>query len=355
MMNDEILRINGFEIVEDGFDQDKNKYYEGIFTQGNGYFHVRGSFEEGLADAPQNEVYTRTMKRVTTEQQRHPLSKQGTFLPLMMGKHPFLEEVIINLPYFMRIEIAAGNEKLDMIRSDIRDYRRVLNMKTGELTRSFTWITASGEEIDVKFSRFASLDEKRLFVQQADLKPRKGTPYITVKSGIDAGVTTNGYCHFTESSLFEKENKIGVTVKTDVGERASIMCENQLRGLDAVCHTELEKTTIDVIYEGALTENATLVKYSVLGCSRDRTEDYIKEMKECLEQTARLEYKQLLEKSKIIWEQKWKDSDVLVEGCQKLQDSLRFSIYHLLRWGGKEEERIQVCAKGFAGEAYYGR
>ena len=43
MMNDEILRINGFEIVEDGFDQDKNKYYEGIFTQGNGYFHVRGS------------------------------------------------------------------------------------------------------------------------------------------------------------------------------------------------------------------------------------------------------------------------------------------------------------------------
>lgn len=113
-------------------------------------------------------------------------------MPLMMGKHPFLEEVIINLPYFMRIEIAAGNEKLDMIRSDIRDYRRVLNMKTGELTRSFTWITASGEEIDVKFSRFASLDEKRLFVQQADLKPRKGTPYITVKSGIDVGVTTNG-------------------------------------------------------------------------------------------------------------------------------------------------------------------
>ena len=48
-----------------------------------------------------------------------------------------------------------------------------------------------------------------------------------------------------------------------------------------------------------------------------------------MNKTARLEYKQLLEKSKIIWEQKWKDSDVLVEGCQKLQDSLgfRFIIY----------------------------
>ena len=50
MMDDKILQINGFEIVEDKFDQDKNKYYEGIFTQGNGYFHER-KFEEGLEDA----------------------------------------------------------------------------------------------------------------------------------------------------------------------------------------------------------------------------------------------------------------------------------------------------------------
>ena len=46
------------------------------------------------------------------------------------------------------------------------------------------------------------------------------------------------------------EKPVSYTHLTDVGERASIMCENQLRGLDAVCHTELEKTTIDVIYEG---------------------------------------------------------------------------------------------------------
>ena len=76
-----------------------------------------------------------------------------------------------------------------------------------------------------------------------------------------------------------------------------------------------------------MTENATLVKYSVLGCSRDRTEDYIKEMKECLEQTARLEYKQLLEKRlKLIWEQKWKDSDVLVEGCKSCRIASVFDL-----------------------------
>ena len=354
-MNEEILLINGFEIVEDKFEQDKNKYYEGIFAQGNGYFHVRGSFEEGLLDELQNEVYMRTMKSVTTEMQRNPLSKQGTFLPLIMGKHPFLEEVIINLPYFMRIEIMAGDEKLDMIRSHIKDYRRVLDMKTGELRRSFIWITSVGDEIEVTFSRFASLDEKRLFVQKVELEPRKGTPYVIVKSGIDAGVTTNGYCHFTDIKFFGEENKIGVTVKTDVGETATIMCENQLYGLDAVYHEELSERVKDVIYEGVLAKNVTLVKYSVLGCSRDRTEDYRKEMQNCLGNCVKSEYKELLAKNKLIWEQRWNDADVIVEGYQKLQDSLRFSIYHLLRCSGKEEERIQVCAKGFAGEAYYGR
>ena len=57
----------------------------------------------------------------------------------------------------------------------------------------------------------------------------------------------------------------------------SIMCENRLNGLDMVRRTEMDGDIIDVIYEGTLNENATLVKYSVLGCSRDRTEDYIKE------------------------------------------------------------------------------
>lgn len=154
MMEERFLKINDFEIIQDKFKQEENKYYEGVFAQGNGYFHVRGSFEEGLAEAPQDEIYTRTMKSVTTEIQRHPLSKQGTFLPLIMGRHPFLEEVIINLPYFMEVRISADGERLDMNRSRIRDYRRVLDMKNGELTRTFTWITAAGNEIFLEFSRF---------------------------------------------------------------------------------------------------------------------------------------------------------------------------------------------------------
>lgn len=51
------------------------KHYEGVFTQGSGYLHIRGSYEEGLKAADQNESYMRLPANVTIEKPRHPRSK----------------------------------------------------------------------------------------------------------------------------------------------------------------------------------------------------------------------------------------------------------------------------------------
>lgn len=354
-MAGKFLNINNFEIREDGFNPDQNKYYEGVFAQGNGYFHVRGNFEEGLADAPQDELYVRTMKSVTTEIQRHKLSKQGTYLPLIMGQHPFLEEVIINLPFFMEMKITADGEDLDMICSSIRDYRRILNMRNGELRRSFIWVLKNGEQIRVSFSRFASQDNKRLFVQKTVIEPVKGEPKIRVNAGIDAGVTTNGYRHFTDMSIKAGENTAEVSVFTDKGESVMMKSRVEFQGIETECMPDTSRRKADLIYEGTLTRRTEFIKYTALGCSRDSGRDYRQEIYDCIAQSCLCSYEQLLERSEIIWDRRWETADIKIKGCQKLQDSLRFSIYHLLRCGTEKEDRIQICAKGFAGEAYYGR
>ena len=87
-------------ITEEKFSIDTNKHFEGLFTQGNGYMHVRGTFEEGLPGTAQDEEYMRLPVNVTLEKQRHPISRWGTFIPGIVGKHPLLKEEIINLPYF---------------------------------------------------------------------------------------------------------------------------------------------------------------------------------------------------------------------------------------------------------------
>lgn len=351
------IKIDGYRVIQEHCCAEENKLYEGIFAQGNGYLHVRGSFEEGLSDAPQNELYTRSMKSVTTEVQRHPLSKQGTFLPLIMGKHPFLEEVIINLPYFMDIVIYADGEKLDMLHSSISEYARVLDMKNGETTRSVQWKTRSGCLLQLKFRRFASAVNQHLFMQDVAVSLLEGNCQIKILSGIDADITTNGYNHFETIQVAPKENGLFCNVTTDVQEEVTMYSINQLLGSSLSQTFDQKERRCSTRYEGTLIQGSEveLVKYTVIGCSRDQEENQASKLWQEVCTAADQTYEKLLEQHSQIWMEKWDRSDIKIKGYPLLQDSIRFSIYHLLRCNNGSEERIQVCAKGFAGEAYYGR
>ena len=43
-----------WNLIEQSCDSELGRHYEGLFTQGNGYIHVRGSYEEGLIDSRQD-------------------------------------------------------------------------------------------------------------------------------------------------------------------------------------------------------------------------------------------------------------------------------------------------------------
>ena len=88
-----------FCITERRNDRRYTKYYEGVFAQGAGTLQIRGSYEEGLLCAPQNEEYMRLPANVTVELPRHPYSKWGVYVPGVTGKHPLLKEEMVNLPY----------------------------------------------------------------------------------------------------------------------------------------------------------------------------------------------------------------------------------------------------------------
>ena len=59
-----------WSVSESPFRVEHAKAYEGLFTLGSGYLHVRGSLEGHLSDAPQNVTYTRMPTSVTSEQFR---------------------------------------------------------------------------------------------------------------------------------------------------------------------------------------------------------------------------------------------------------------------------------------------
>lgn len=354
--------MNTFMIVENEYKKELNKAYEGMFAQGNGYMSIRGSFEEGLEEANQNEIYVRTMKSVTTEIQRNTLSKFGTYVPTIMGHHPFLMDVIINLPYFLEFNIYINDEKVDMIHSKISNYSRQLNLKDGTLTREVTVTTQDNVKVIFKFERFASMACKHLFVQKVSYEVLEGSGRIYIESGINADITTNGFEHFKTVKLKEEKDYIACEVTTDLDFKVYTVTS-----MAAKSNTAAQITKEVVTKEGKCIayrceeevkqgSKGELTKYSVMSTSRDLDNILFHENAvQILQEAMTASYEALYEKNKLAWDKKWESADVVVEGNDELQKALRFSIYHLLRSNNEEDYRMQVCAKGFAGEAYYGR
>src|SRR6516162_6549339 len=54
------------------------------------------------------------------------------------------------------------------------------------------------------------------------------------------------------------------------------------------------------------------------------------------------------------WQDRWRASDVIVEGDDEIQQALRFAAYHLTSAANPDDETVSVGARGLTGDAYFG-
>lgn len=326
------------------------KHYEGVFSQGSGYLHIRGTYEEGLKAASQNDRYMRLPANVTIEKPRHLRSKCGTYIPGIMGNHPLLKEEIINLPNPLIFKVREHGEDLDMDTCRISHYERVLDMETAVLRRGFLWHAASGTQIWCRYQRYLPRQLRNVIVQEIEYVVESGEGILTFDSDIDTDVTTNGYCHFLDVRKEKEICRTQVEVTTDK--------EEQVRMVSVVMQYDGKDVRRD--YEDFpnvyLKQGQKVQLLKITGFSTSRDTEGLLEFRE-IEHAVRKageNCKQVRKEHELLWRRMWMDSRVSIEGDQKAQQAVDFSVYHLLRCANDGEERTAICAKGFAGEAYFG-
>ena len=54
------------------------------------------------------------------------------------------------------------------------------------------------------------------------------------------------------------------------------------------------------------------------------------------------------------WAERWRDSDVAIDGDDDAQQALRFAVYHLISAANPEDERVSIGARALTGDAYRG-
>lgn len=338
-----------------GYNAVDHKHYEGAFTQGNGYMNIRASFEEDLHEASQNDRYWRLPANVTLEKARHPKSKWGVYIPGIYGMHPILGEEIVNLPYPLGLNLYHAEERLDMELSRYSELQRSLDMDYGELTRSLVW-HREGHDLQVKYRRYCSMANKHLVVQHFCITSTADTE-IVLESFMDGDVTTNGYQHFT---MVEGEASQGLllTVKTDTDQEVAMFSRMEGESLGTPEYHALDETNrIRATYRIPLRqgESVKLIKYVWMATSVDadfaRTGDIAGHLIQIADRG--VDPATDWEAHKREWDAKWRQSGIMIEGDSKLQESVNFSIYHLLR-SVNESDRVAIDAKAYAGEAYFG-
>ncbi|MCX7001793.1 MAG: hypothetical protein NTV22_00805, partial [bacterium] len=204
-----------WSIVESAFDVTAAKAYEGLFTLGSARLHVRGSFEEHLADAPQD--------CTNAGGDAPPLKvKWGTFVPGIYGTHPALRRQIVNLPFFLDLVPSVQGERLDMERSHLGEYHRTLDLRRALLTRALVWHTRAGAVVRLRFERFVSAARPALCVQRLILSADRAVT-VTVCGGIDARVTSNNHDMFARVTLARQAaNGIDCAVRTNGGDTIAL-------------------------------------------------------------------------------------------------------------------------------------
>lgn len=349
--------LDTWSLIESAFDVRNNRHYEGLFAIGSGPLQQRAALEEGLSDDPQDLDYLRVMGNVTVERFPDFKSRVGTYLPGVSGPHPTCRDEMINLPAIHGLILFAAAERLDMEHGDIRDYRRRLDLRTGHLSREFTWHTRAGAAVHIRFERFISARRRHVMALRCTARHVNGPPVeLRFIGTLDAEVRTNGFDHFTEVAITGEHEPITLSVRTNSGievAAAALMTSTPAVPWNVDTHPRWVGLSGTCVLDPGRT--AQISKFAAMTSSRHVAGSTLDAARKLAWDAAGVGYDELAQESNAVWQRRWDATDVVIEGDAESQLALRTSLYHMLRAVVEDDPRCAIDAKAAAGEAYCGR
>ncbi|MCL2670556.1 MAG: hypothetical protein FWF10_00780 [Clostridiales bacterium] len=346
-------------VVEDAFDIGRVRHIESVMALGTGYMTTRASFDEGFADDAQNAEYDRIPGNVSLEVVPCKKSRWGSYIQLVQGRHPFWRTGIVNLPYYLGLEVWADGERLDMESSQISGYRMWLNLRKATLYRTFVWTTSSGKVLNLLFKRYMDPKLRFVCVQKLCVRALSGDASLLVQSYIDNDVRTNGFDKYSARATGVADGGVICSdITTNLGDR--VVTASKL-----VCDVPAEYSILPLerrIVSGAAFSlaagnEADIFKVSATTCSlyseKNPLDEGLKLIRDCMQAGEEELHRRHTEQ----WAKYWADCDIAVaardDAGYNSQRAIRQAIYHLLR-ARSSDPRALNCAKGTTSEMYLG-
>ena len=331
---------------------------ETLCAVGNGYFCTRGALEE-IPLLP-DENYPGTY-----------IAGLYNRLESNIAGRTVSNEDFVNCPNWLPItfKIDSG-EWFNPHQVKILEFQRILNFKTGVLSRTMVVRDQEGHQTRIQTSRLISMADPNLAAIQYQITPLNYAGVITVRAELDGTVTNQGVKRYRELSsrhlspveeggeknlsfLSVETNqsriKIGLAAKLQVfsGEQR-ISPDYEVSTIPGKVSTIFE---IEAHQDSPLCVEKTVLLYS---STIPGIDDPVQEARERIKKTGNFD--QILASSKNAWQLLWQKIDLKITGDRLTQKMIRLHLYHSLVSVSPHSARLDagIPARGLHGEAYRG-
>ena len=354
-MNQDYIKPDNWSIIEEGFDVERVKSSESLFSIGNGAMGQRANFEENYTGKTFQGSYIAGIY--------YP---DKTKVGWWKNGYPEYFAKVLNAPNWIGIDIEINGEKLDLNTcSEVKNFRRELNMKEGWYNRSFEATLKNGTEISVTVRRFLSIVLDEVGVINYEITPLNKDSKIVYKPYIDAGVTNedtnweekfwepldvkkSGNEAFVTAQTFKTHFKVTTFMQNSIltnGKKTAISPSN----IDAT--SDKIQFSYDVIV--AQGQKSTIQKIGGYTVSLNH-ENTVAAAEKVIRSALAKGYDQMLQDQIDAWAKIWEMSDITIDGDVKAQQGIRFNIFQLNQTYLGKDSRLNIGPKGFTGEKYGG-
>ena len=359
-----------WRMVERRFAGDHLDRAETVFAQSNGYLGVRGTFDEGRPHHLPGSFVNGFHETWPIEhaEDAYGLARTG--------------QTIINVPDATVIELYVDDEPLYLPAARLPAYERVLDFRTGVLSRTMYWSTPAGKHVDIRTRRLVSLEHRHLMAIEYEVTLRDHEAPVTLASKLinRQGLGRTDDQEASEEQLTDPRRARVLTdrvlharVRESDGTRLLIGYEtgrSALRlgvGVDHVIETDLDHdvshTEDDDVARLVVSADARpgatirIIKYVTFQWSRAVPPgELVARCHRTLDRAVRQGVDHLVARQRAHLDRFWDRADVEVDAgaaTPGLQQAIRWNLFQLAQ-ASLRAEGTGIPAKGLTGQAYEG-
>lgn len=347
-----MLTAERTRLVQRGYDMTADRRYAALFTTGNGYIGVRGSYEEDTELCTQGAYIRGFIDKtieICTPYYPNPFVKKKYYDD--DGLKAWQDtECGVNFADILTVFVEIGGARFDLLEGNLVSFERSLEYATGVLTRKVVWEDGKGNRTELVFERFSSFADDHVYCQRVTVRPLNHSLPVAIGSGVELRTKTMG--QIVTKTLSRAVSGDTVSARILSGEKygftAEVVARSRVTAGGKAVNGKPEDGKIPLIRFETPGGNGEVVLEKIVHVVTSRDEDGA-----CAAQIDGATYEGEYARHIAAYAPLFEVANVEIEGKDELDGALRFASYHSLISVCRNDSVHGVAAKGLTGEHYH--